>query len=237
MSIDSMTLALPTVHRRGVTLARGLALVAAAGVSAALLAVVPATAGASPDAVQSATESERAAAPEKKVKVESFPDSWFYSGARRPQKLRDLEGTRPTNIEAAEWIGTAPAKLRDLRGKVVVVDFWATWCGPCVRAIPKNIEMVKAHADDGLVFIGVHDARRGWDRADTMVKSTGINYPVALDKDGKSAKAFNLSFWPTYVVIDREGVIRGAGLTPSKVKDAVAKLLAEPVPSDLKKAE
>ncbi|MFK7960238.1 MAG: TlpA disulfide reductase family protein [Phycisphaerales bacterium] len=236
MSFDSMPAVRSTVRRRGVLLARGAAALLAASIPAALIASGSATAAPEQSATAGAAQSQT----QTKVKVKSFPDSWFYSGAKRKAELRDLEGRRPQNIQASEWIGTKPADLDKLRGKVVVVDFWATWCPPCVRSIPKNIELVKKHADDGLVFIGIHDASRGWDSADAMIKSKGINYPVALDKanpagrGGLSAKAFNLAFWPTYIVIDRNGIIRGAGLTPGKVKDAVELLLAEPGPSDVK---
>ena len=60
-----------------------------------------------------------------------------------------------------------------------------------------------------------------------MVKDRNINYPVARDAGGASTKAYNLSFWPTYVVVDRKGVVRAAGLRPDKVSDVVKVLLAE----------
>ncbi|MFO0826814.1 MAG: TlpA disulfide reductase family protein [Phycisphaerales bacterium] len=160
-----------------------------------------------------------------------FPDDWFFSGKDRPKALRDLEGTEPQELVTQAWIGDE-TKIKDARGKVVVIDFWATWCGPCMAAIPENVELVSKYKDKGLVFIGVHDANSGWDRAAGVVQSKGINYPIAHDK-GDSAKNIGLSFWPTYVVIDRKGKIRGAGLVPNKVKDAVELLLAEPAPAGL----
>jgi alkyl hydroperoxide reductase subunit AhpC len=73
----------------------------------------------------------------------------------------------------------------------------------------------------------VHDSNSGWDRADQVVKDKQINYPVGLDKGGQSTKDYGLQFWPTYIAIDRSGVIRAAGLTPDKVEDVVKVLLAE----------
>jgi len=171
--------------------------------------------------------------------ADRFPDEWFFEGANRPAALRDLEGKPAPELAPDQWIGDSTT-LESLRGRVVVLDFWATWCGPCMAAIPENVEMVSEMESQGLSFIGVHDAMNGWDRADAVVKDKKINYPVVLDRkkrdssgreSGESTLDYKVSFWPTYVVIDRHGLVRAAGLIPAHVKDVVKALLAESGPA------
>lgn len=158
----------------------------------------------------------------------AFPDDWFFGGAERSPALRALEGKGSPGVNATSWIGEA-VTLRDMRGKVVVLDFWATWCGPCVRAIPENVRLVNEHGADGLVFIGLHESGGGWEDAASMASTKGINYPLALDATGNESTVsrYGVSFFPTYVVIDRQGIVRAAGLLPNRVEDVVKTLLAE----------
>ncbi len=175
-------------------------------------------------------------APLAAAQQDPFPDDWYFSGAERPAEYRALEGQAAPEISIAEWRGDATT-LADLRGNVVVVDFWATWCGPCMASIPENVELVTERGDDGLVFVGVHDSKNGWDKVDSVIADKGINYRIGKDDSGKSTTAYHLQFWPTYVVIDRKGIVRAVGLQPAHVKDAVERLLAEdPPPTEAPKA-
>ncbi|MHC4991760.1 MAG: TlpA family protein disulfide reductase, partial [Planctomycetota bacterium] len=153
------------------------------------------------------------------------PDSYYFYGEKRPAPLRKLEGQKAPALRTQSWLGD-PQKLRDLRGRVVVIDFWATWCGPCVKALPKNVQLVDKYGDAGLTVIGVHDSNRGKERMAAVAESRKINYPLAVDaRGGPSARDYKVQFWPTYVVVDKWGTVRAAGLQPNRIEDVVKKLL------------
>jgi thiol-disulfide isomerase/thioredoxin len=98
-------------------------------------------------------------------------------------------------------------KLADLKGKVVVVDFWATWCGPCRMEIPGYIEMQRKYADRGLVIIGVSLDQKGPKHVKKFVEENVMNYTVVMG-DEKAIDAFGgFDSIPTTFLIGRDGRI------------------------------
>lgn len=168
-------------------------------------------------------------APKATTSDDGWPADWYVRDGEGLDELRALEGKPAQELSVEQWRGDSTT-LAALKGKIVVLDFWATWCGPCMAAIPKNVELVNQYKDKGVALIGVHDAKAGWDDVDQVISDKGINYPVALDKSddgGATTKAYALKFWPTYFVIDRQGIVRGAAIKPDKVHDVVEMLLSE----------
>ena len=115
----------------------------------------------------------------------------------------------------------------DFKGKVVILDFWATWCGPCRAEIPGLIDLQKNYQKQGLAVVGVSVDEGGVDVLKPFVKKFGMNYPVLVG-DGKVQQAFGgIDAIPVTLVIDRQGRIvkRHLGLTDKDEFEAEIKPL------------
>ena len=95
----------------------------------------------------------------------------------------------------------------DLKGKTVVLDFWGTWCKPCLMATPSLVRLQKKYAEQNVVFVGVavNDQEDAW-RA--YIDKNKMEWPQFIDKTRKMVMPFAVTTYPTYIVIDGEGVVR-----------------------------
>jgi thiol-disulfide isomerase/thioredoxin len=122
-----------------------------------------------------------------------------------PQMMPDLSG-------AIAWINSPPLTAEQLKGHVVLVDFWTYSCINCLRSIPYVRAWAEKYKDSGLIVIGVHTPEFAFEKdLDNVRKAVGelkITYPVALDNDYKIWKGFSNSYWPADYLVDATGHIR-----------------------------
>lgn len=122
---------------------------------------------------------------------------------------------------------TPPLDLTPYKGQVVLLDFWASWCGPCAQSFPWMTRMQETHADRGLVVIAVNlDAERA--AADAFLLDHPGPYQRVFDPEGRVAEAYGVATMPTSIVIDRQGrpVFRHAGFHPEQTAEYERNLLA-----------
>jgi thiol-disulfide isomerase/thioredoxin len=113
---------------------------------------------------------------------------------------------------ATEWLNSEPLGPAELRGHVVLVDFWTLTCINWLRTEPYVRAWSQAYRDDGLVVIGVHTPEFSFEHETDPVrqamKERGIDYPVALDNDYEVWRAFDNHYWPALYFVDADGIIR-----------------------------
>ena len=101
-----------------------------------------------------------------------------------------------------------PVSLSDFKGKVIVLDFWATWCPPCVIEIPHFIELYEQYKDQGFAMVGISLDREGISVVKSFVRKYQINYPILMT-DGQVDRVYGgITAIPTTFVIDSAGNIR-----------------------------
>ncbi len=138
---------------------------------------------------------------------------WAY--ATRPPGGAPAPATASTRVGAPApdiplpMLDGEKRTLADLRGRVVVLNFWASWCGPCRAEMPALNEIQAAFASRGLTVIGVN---QGEDAATARryLVSIGVDFPIALDQSGVSNRLYRVVGLPTTYLIDRQGIIRDA---------------------------
>lgn len=125
----------------------------------------------------------------------------------------------------------AQISLNDYRGKVVYVDFWASWCGPCQESFPVLERLRARYQSEGFEVVGINLDENTSD-ADTFLKKFPVHFPLAADPEGRSAESFKIKGMPSAYLIDKKGVVRHVVVgfqegEAQSIETMVARLLEE----------
>ena len=138
-----------------------------------------------------------------------------------------MQGKPAPALALTKWMNSKSLTLGALRGKIVLLDFWATWCGPCLASVPHNNELQRKYANKGVVFIAVC-ASKGGEKMEETVRKYGIQYAVALDAGiGDTFVSYQADSFPDYYIIDRKGNLRWGDVQNTEVEKAIKLLIAE----------
>ncbi len=167
-----------------------------------------------------------------------------FSEKKLMQKVESYKSAEPApELTVQEWVGREPTTMESLRGKVVLLDFWATWCGPCISTFPRLRGWHEKFSGSGFEIIGVTqyygnaDGKpmtplQELDFLGEFRKKYKLPYSFAVSKRGEDNAKFDVSAYPTTILLDRHGVVRyvgiGAGAEESaNLEDMIKKLLKE----------
>lgn len=167
------------------------------------------------------------------------PLGLLSSGIHRFTSVRPNETAAPgaptaPEFAAGTWINSEPLTLKELRGRVVLIEFWTFGCYNCRNTLPLVKQWHERYSGKGLTVVGVHspefDEEKNVDNVRKQVASLGIRFPVVTDNDYQTWRAYNVEAWPTIFLLDKSGSVRWSHVGEGAYDEAertIQKLLAE----------
>jgi len=149
-------------------------------------------------------------------------------------EYKSSESATAPELATGEWINSEPLKLNELRGRVVLLEFWTFGCINCRNTLPFVQSWADRYRDKGFIVIGVHspefDEEKNVEHLRSEVTSLGIRYAVVTDNNYQTWNAYKVEAWPTVFLLDKQGRIRWMHVGEGGYREAeqlIQKLLAE----------
>jgi thiol-disulfide isomerase/thioredoxin len=131
------------------------------------------------------------------------------SDNRKLLEVADAHTAAPNFVGITKWFNSAPLSISELRGRVVLVDFWTYGCYNCVNTLPYVTKLYDQYKGKGLVVVGIHTPEFPFERSAGNVQAAltrhGITYPVAQDNDSATWNAWRNQYWPAQYIVDQHG--------------------------------
>jgi thiol-disulfide isomerase/thioredoxin len=125
--------------------------------------------------------------------------------------LTSTNAAAPNFVGVKAWLNSSPLNIADLRGKVVLVDFWTYGCYNCVNTLPHVTRLYDTYKDRGFIVVGVHTPEfpfeKSTDNVQVAIKRYGIRYPVVQDNEYATWNAYHNQYWPAQYIVDQNGKI------------------------------
>ncbi|MBI4973608.1 cytochrome c biogenesis protein DipZ [Candidatus Roizmanbacteria bacterium] len=155
--------------------------------------------------------------PQYGVGLTKFEDNKIIKQELKKISTKKMDETKrgplaPEIIPGGEWFNSKPLTLTELKGKVVIIDFWTYTCINCQRTFPYLKEWWRKYKDNGLVIIGVHapefEFEKDKNNLAKAIADFGLTYPIVQDNEFSTWRAYDNHYWPAKYIIDKDGVIR-----------------------------
>ena len=141
----------------------------------------------------------------------AFPGNSADKTTAADVRLAEVRRAAPDFVGINNWLNSDALNIADLRGKVVLVDFWTYGCVNCVNTLPYVTKLYETYKDKGFVVVGIHTPEFPFEKSagnvQAAIKRHAIRYPVAQDNNYATWKAYQNRYWPAQYIVDRTGNI------------------------------